>query len=76
MSMMAKDMVKQPEFAGLSLLLSTVKYMKDHVGWMSKHMIILVADERLRGADRFRVHVGIKNFIDDYHTDSIELVQR
>ena len=76
LSMMARDMVKQPEFAGLSLLLSTVKYVKEHVGWMSKHMIILVADEDFRGADRYDVHVGVKNFVDDYHTDSIKLVQR
>lgn len=70
----AKDMIDQPAFMGLSLALSVLQHLKDHVGWMSKRVIVLVADDEVQGAER--LDLGIKAFIDDYHADTLDLLDR
>ncbi|CAM9185558.1 unnamed protein product [Ectocarpus sp. 13 AM-2016] len=70
----AKDMLDQPTFTGLSLSLSVLKYLKDRVGWMSKRIVVLIADEDGHSVDR--LFVGVKRFIDDYHTDTLDLLER
>lgn len=72
----AEDMLDRPAFAGLSVSLSILKYLKDHVGWMSKRLIVLVADEDVEGAGTERLHLGVKSFVDDYHVDTLELLER
>ncbi|CAM9269215.1 unnamed protein product, partial [Hapterophycus canaliculatus] len=74
LSSAAKDMLDQPAFMGLSLALSVLQRLKDHVGWMSKRVIVLVADGELRGAER--LDLGIKAFVDDYHADTLDLLDR
>lgn len=70
----AEDMLHQPTFTGLSLSLSVLKYLKDRVGWMSKRILVLIADEDGQGVDR--LFLGVKRFIDDYHTDTLDLLER
>lgn len=73
----AEQLLMQPAFAGLSLSLSILKQLKDRVGWMSKRMIVLVADEDPAGAAATDgLDVGIKSFIDDYHSNTLDLLER
>lgn len=72
----AEQMLDRPDFAGLSLSLSVLKQLKDHVGWMSKRLIVLVADEDLEEPREERLHLGVKNFIDDYHLNTLDLLDR
>lgn len=72
----AEDMLARPEFAGLSLSLSILKQLKEHVGWMSKRVIVLVADQDLEITGARRLDLGIKAFIDDYHLDTLGLLER
>lgn len=72
----AEQMLAQPELAGLSMSLSILKQLKDHVGWMSKRLIVLIADEDPRGPWAERLHVGVKSFVDDYHADTLRLLDR
>lgn len=68
----AKDMLDQPAFMGLSLALSVLQHLKEHVGWMSKRVIVLVADDT--GAEQ--LDLGVKAFVDDYHEDTLNLLDR
>lgn len=70
----AEDMLHRPAFRGLSLSLSVLKYLKHSVGWMSKRVVVLIADEDVEGAER--LDLGVKNFVDDYHADTLELLER
>lgn len=73
----AEDMLARPAFAGLSLSLSVLKQLNGHVGWMSKRLIVLFVDEDLQGdAGAERLDVGIKTFVDDYHVDTLDLLDR
>lgn len=72
----AEQLLVQPAFAGLSLSLSILKQLKDHVGWMSKRTIVLIADEDVAGAATGGLDVGIKSFVDDYHSDTLDLLER
>lgn len=70
----AESLLGQPAFMGVSLSLSTVKYLEHNVGWMSKRLVLLIADEDFQGAER--LDLGVKTFIDDYHTDTLDLLER
>lgn len=70
----AEDMLHRPAFTGLSLSLSILKRLKHNVGWMSKRVIVLIADEDLQGAER--LDLGVKAFVDDYHADTLDLLER
>ncbi|CAM9625355.1 unnamed protein product [Scytosiphon promiscuus] len=70
----AQGMLDQPAFMGLSLALSALRHLKENVGWMSKSLLVLVADDDLDGAER--LDLGIKAFIDDYHVDTLDLLGR
>lgn len=72
----AEEMLDRPDFAGLSLSLSVLKQLKDHVGWMSKRVIVLIADEDLNEPRAERLHLGVKTFIDDYHLNTLDLLDR
>lgn len=72
----AEQMLAGPPFAGLSLSLSILKQLKDHAGWMSKRLIVLVVDEDLHRTGEERLDLGIKTFIDDYHLDTLDLLER
>lgn len=72
----AEEMLDRPDFAGLSLSLSVLKQLKDHVGWMSKRVIVLIADEDLNEPEAERLHLGVKTFIDDYHLNTLDLLDR
>ena len=74
LSRAAKDMLGRPEFTGLSLSLAALQYLKHRVGWMSKRFIVLIADEDLQMAER--LHMGVKTFVDDYHADTLDLLER
>ncbi len=70
----AKDMLGQPAFTGLSLSLSVLKHLKHRVGWMSKRLIVLIADEDIDGAEG--LDLGVKTFVDDYHADTLDILER
>lgn len=70
----AEELLHRPAFTGLSLSLSVLKHLKHNVGWMSKRVVILIADEDLEGAER--LDLGVKAFVDDYHADSLDLLER
>lgn len=70
----AESMLGQPAFMGLSLSLSVLNHLKHNVGWMSKRLVVLIADEDLEGAER--LDLGVKTFIDDYHADTLDLLER
>ena len=72
----AEQMLDRPDFAGLSLSLSVLRQLKDHVGWMSKRVIVLIADEDLNEPGAERLHLGVKTFIDDYHLNTLDLLDR
>lgn len=74
LSRAAKDMLGQPAFMGLSLSLSVLKHLKHRVGWMSKRLIVLIADEDIDWAER--LDLGVKTFVDDYHADTLDLIER
>lgn len=70
----AKNMLDRPAFMGLSVSLSILKHLQHKVEWMSKRFIVLIADEDLQGAER--LDLGVKTFIDDYHADTLDLLER
>ena len=72
----AEQMLDRPDFAGLSLSLSVLRQLKDHVGWMSKRVIVLIADEDLNEPGAERLHLGVKTFIADYHLNTLDLLDR
>ncbi|CAM9591309.1 unnamed protein product, partial [Discosporangium mesarthrocarpum] len=71
----AGDLMLDTGFSGLSLALAVIKHLKNEVVWMSKNIILLVADEGREG-DEALLHPGIKAFVDDYHTDTLEVIKR
>lgn len=72
----AEPLLEAPTFTGLSVSLGILKQLKDNVGWMSKRLILLIVDEEAESDDAERFHLGVKAFVDDYHLDTLDLLER
>lgn len=72
----AEALLEGPAFLGLSVSLSILKQLKDHVGWMSKRVVLLVVDESAESVKAERLYVGVKAFVDDYHLNTLDLLKR
>lgn len=72
----AEQLLDSSAFAGLTVSLSILKQLQHHVGWMSKRVVLLVVDSDEEGEDHGGLHVGVKAFVDDYHLNTLDLVER
>lgn len=76
LSSTAEQLLDGPSFVSLTVSLAILKHLKDHVGWMSKRVILLVVDESVGRVAAERLHIGVKAFVDDYHLNTLDLLDR
>lgn len=72
----AEQLLNSPSFMGITVSLSILKRLQRDVGWMSKRLILLVVDKSADNAYRGSLNLGIKSYIDDYHLNTLDLLDR